>query len=190
MIKHVSCVLAVSLVSVGLAAGCSSSSKSAASSSAPQSTSGSSTASSSGGAGASSPSAAGQQYLGLTAQPSADLVAFLALPNTAQIAQARAAAAKFATDETALLHGLKQAQWPASVQADITTLESEVAKEQPIFQHAAAAPSIAAIKSILQQNQATILARGTAANQVRQALGLPARITRDGRPQSSERQRR
>ncbi len=110
----------------------------------------------------------------MTAPINSDLEGFLRLPVATPVAQVQQAAAKVATDESTLIAGLKRASWPGAVQATITNLEQTGAKEQPVFQAAAAAPSVAAIKTVLTQNQATIAARAAAANQVRLALGIPA----------------
>jgi hypothetical protein len=159
-------------------AGCGSSStkssgSSAASSSSAVSSSGSTANSPTSSGSAGSPSDAGQQYLSLTAQTNTDLAAFLLLPDATPIAQAQAAATKVAGDETTLQQGLKQATWPSSTQGSISALENALAAEQPVYQQAAAAASIDALKTVLQQNQAAVAARAVASNQVRQALGLP-----------------
>ncbi|MDP9092820.1 MAG: hypothetical protein M3N95_07745 [Actinomycetota bacterium] len=102
-----------------------------------------------------------------------DLAAFLVLPDTTPPARVQLAASKVVNDEGTLLAGLKQASWPAGSQATIATLEAAVAKEEAVYQSCAKAPTVAAIKTILTQNQATIAARAAAAQQVRAAVGLP-----------------
>jgi hypothetical protein len=119
------------------------------------------------------PSEAAQQYLSITAAVNADAVAFAALPSSSSVTTVHAAAVKLATDERAVVQKLRAASWPPAAQGAVTALADAASRELFVYEQASMAPTIAAIKMVLETSRDRIAARAAAAAQVRAALGLP-----------------
>jgi hypothetical protein len=119
------------------------------------------------------PSEAAQQYLSITAAVNADAVAFAALPSSSAVTTVHAAAVKLATDERAVVQKLRAASWPPAAQGAVTALADAASRELFVYEQASMAPTIAAIKMVLETSRDRIAARAAAAAQVRAALGLP-----------------
>jgi hypothetical protein len=119
------------------------------------------------------PSEAAQQYLSITAAVNADAVAFAALPSSSSVTTVHAAAVKLATDERTVVQKLRAASWPPAAQGAVTALADAASREVFVYEQASMAPTIAAIKMVLETSRDRIAARAAAAAQVRAALGLP-----------------
>jgi hypothetical protein len=119
------------------------------------------------------PSEAAQQYLSITAAVNADAVAFAALPSSSSVTTVHAAAVKLATDERTVVQKLRAASWPPAAQGAVTALADAASREVFVYEQASMAPTIAAIKTVLETSRDRIAARAAAAAQVRAALGLP-----------------
>jgi hypothetical protein len=117
--------------------------------------------------------AAAQQYLSITAAVNADAVAFAALPSSSSVTTVHAAAVKLATDERTVVQKLRAASWPPAAQGAVTALADAASREVFVYEQASMAPTIAAIKTVLETSRDRIAARAAAAAQVRAALGLP-----------------